>query len=112
MPVTHEKKTNHHHVIIDEQILNEQTGDVLKNTMLGLMRSGVKNFSLDFSKTVNLDKTGLTKMLFLQQKLSNEKGTMKIVSISSELETLFQAIQLDKVLTIESIPGTAEKKNG
>lgn len=74
----------------------------LKQGLLELYDEGVREIVLDFSKVSGIDSSGLGKLLLFQKKLTERRGSIKIVNITNEhVRKLFTMIHLDKVINIE-----------
>lgn len=73
-----------------------------------LTDSGQAVVRLDLSLVPLITSTGIGKLIVLYKRLKNQNGELRITGIHENVLSLFTAIHLDKMITIEKMPSNSE----
>lgn len=85
-----------------EKHLGLSNSNNLKKQLLEAANQGVKRVRLNFEETVEIDSSGLGKILFFSEYFRQRGGLLKLVKVyEEELRDLFQLIQLERLVDIE-----------
>jgi len=79
--------------------LDTTTAPELEAALKGAF-NGIETLTLDFSNLEYISSAGL-RVLLLAQKTMNQKGGMKLISVSEEIKEVFDITGFADILTIE-----------
>lgn len=85
---------------IEEELLNTQNSEELKNILNELYIKGNRKIELDLSRVKATNSSGIGKILFFYKKLAEENGSLKIRAISNDLKETFKLLRLDKLFNL------------
>lgn len=75
----------------------------LKEVVLEQLDRGEKPFVFDFSRTQYIDSSGLGVLISLSNKIRDRRGTLRLVNLNDELQTLFALTKLDRLFVFGEI---------
>lgn len=82
--------------------LDISNSNELKQELRALISQGIKYIQLNFQKTKQLDSSGLGKILYFAEILKKQGGRVELIKVQDlELQSLFEIIQLQQVITIK-----------
>ncbi len=82
---------------IEEEMIDTEKANQLKEILGELVDKGNKNIKLDLSKVQATNSSGIGKILFFYKKLVEEGGSLGIEGISEELKETFALLRLDQL---------------
>ncbi len=72
----------------------------LKHVVLERLRTGDREFLVDFAETGYIDSSGLGVLVSLSKKVREQGGELRLAALNEDLRTLFQLTKLDTLFTI------------
>lgn len=91
-------------VAVPESKIDITNSQEVKEELLGLIKEGYTEITIDFTKVDNVDSSGLGKLLLLHKRLKEEDGKLRIINVTSDyVRKMFSMIHLNKVLEIEGL---------
>ncbi len=73
----------------------------LRELLCAIQDDGVRDLTLDFSKTTFLDTSGLSLLLAARNDFSQEGRSLKLARVPSHVFVILEALRLDKRLNAE-----------
>ncbi len=99
---TSQKKDNAVIFTIEDNEVNHNNAASLKEKLFLEIADGVKNIILDMKNVTDLDSSGLGALLFGKRQAENSGGSMMLVAVSDNIQTMLRIAQLSRVF--ESYP--------
>lgn len=82
--------------------LDITTSREFKESMLGLIKEGVRKVYLDVGELKSLDSSGIGKILLVYSRLKENNGSMEIVNLKEGyVKKLFDLIKIGKIIPIK-----------
>ena len=69
----------------------------LKDTVLDELQHGERQFLIDFGRTGYIDSSGLGVLVSLSKRIRDQRGTIRLLNLNSDLMTLFRLTKLDSL---------------
>ena len=72
----------------------------LKETVLGRLDAGDRQFLIDFTSSSYIDSSGLGVLVSLSKKIRESGGALRLAGLNEDLRTLFELTKLDTLFQI------------
>ena len=72
----------------------------LKDTVLGRLETGDRQFLIDFTSSSYIDSSGLGVLVSLSKKIRESGGVLRLAGLNEDLRTLFELTKLDTLFQI------------
>jgi anti-sigma B factor antagonist len=69
----------------------------LKDTVLDELQHGERQFLIDFGRTGYIDSSGLGVLVSLSKQIRDQRGSIRLLNLNSDLMTLFRLTKLDSL---------------
>ena len=100
MKVKIDTKEKFHIITINEQVVAANMTAELKNILIDLENSPVKNVIVDFSEVVSFDEIAAEELVSLQQDFYDKETSFVICCINSEMEKFLDDLQLLEFMNV------------
>ena len=95
--------TGIHKIGIENSRFDKNEAASLSDRVSTLLEQGVKNFDFDLSKSDFIDSAGVGKLLFLNKKITLQRGSLTISSIHPALYRLLDSLGITEVMKMKKI---------
>src|SRR3712207_6316891 len=90
-------------VSLDRQLVISNQEE-LRQTILGELQRGTRQFELDFGRTGYVDSSGLGALVALSRRVKERGGELCIANLNNDLQTLLHLTKLDTLLVCRREP--------
>lgn len=88
-------------VIITEGRIDNEGAAAFQEALDRAFDANIPRISFDLSKISFINSAGIGKLLLFYKRVKNRNGTIVITGLSDDVNALFKAIRLDKLIPIE-----------
>jgi len=87
-------------VLVDEERIDIQNADELRENLLSLIYSGHRFLLLDLQKVDFIDSSGLGALVFCLREVRKSEGTIQVTGLSEHVASMFSITRLNKIFEI------------
>ncbi len=90
-------------IVVNENDIDIDNIDDLKEVTSKILAKGYKNISYDLSSVIFINSIGIGFFVSLHEKLVKVGGSFKISAVSPEMKKIFTLVKVDKMFKVEGL---------